>query len=285
MFLFVARRLAWAGVLAFVISLVTFILFFLIPNDAATLRVGRGSLARSLQTQFDLQGRRPQQYAQFLEHIFTADFGRSTRTREDASRLVGKALPVTASLVIGGDGHVADDRLPDRDPLGAAAALAARQRDDGLRADRGLGAPGLGVADALVLPRREAPPLPGRRLLQLLRQRAGALRRRGRLGLAHGAAVVRVRAPVRGALRADAARLGHRDSGRGLRGRSPMPRAPEPRGSCAATCSRTRCSRSSRCSGWTSGSRSPARSSSSRPSGCRASGSSSTSRRCRAICR
>ncbi len=102
MFLFVARRLAWAGVLAFVISLVTFILFFLIPNDAATLRVGRGSLARSLQSQFDLQGSPPQQYAQFLEHIFTADFGRSTRTREDASQLVGKAIPVTASLVIGG---------------------------------------------------------------------------------------------------------------------------------------------------------------------------------------
>jgi peptide/nickel transport system permease protein len=100
--LFVVRRLAWAGVLAFVISLVTFVLFFMIPNDAATLRVGRGSLARSLQSQFDLQGSPPQQYAQFLEHIFTADFGRSTRTRENASRLVGKALPVTASLVIGG---------------------------------------------------------------------------------------------------------------------------------------------------------------------------------------
>jgi peptide/nickel transport system permease protein len=100
--LFVVRRLAWAGVLAFVISLVTFVLFFMIPNDAATLRVGRGSLARSLQSQFDLQGSPPQQYAQFLQHIFTADFGRSTRTREKASRLVGKALPVTASLVFGG---------------------------------------------------------------------------------------------------------------------------------------------------------------------------------------
>jgi peptide/nickel transport system permease protein len=74
----------------------------MIPNDAATLRVGRGSLARSLQSQFDLQGSPPQQYAQFLEHIFTADFGRSTRTREDASHLVGRAIPVTASLVIGG---------------------------------------------------------------------------------------------------------------------------------------------------------------------------------------
>lgn len=102
MLLFIARRLVWAGVLAVVISLVTFLIFFAVPNNAATLRVGRGALAQSLQTQFSLQGSLPEQYARFVGHLLTGDFGRSTRTRTKTSDAITKALPVTASLVIGG---------------------------------------------------------------------------------------------------------------------------------------------------------------------------------------
>lgn len=102
MLLFIARRLVWAGVLAVVISLVTFVIFFAVPNDSATLRVGRGALAQSLQTQFSLQGSLPEQYARFVGHLLTGDFGRSTRTRNQTSDVITKALPVTASLVIGG---------------------------------------------------------------------------------------------------------------------------------------------------------------------------------------
>src|SRR5947207_12070319 len=102
MFVFIVRRLFWAVLLAFVISLITFVIFFLIPNNAATLRVGRGSLAQSLQAQFSLQGSLPEQYAHFVGHILTGDFGRSTRTRDQASDVITEALPVTASLVFGG---------------------------------------------------------------------------------------------------------------------------------------------------------------------------------------
>jgi peptide/nickel transport system permease protein len=102
MVLFIVRRLFWAVLLAFVISVITFVIFFLIPNNAATLRVGRGSLAQSLQAQFSLQGSLPEQYAHFVGHILTGDFGRSTRTRDQASDVIREALPVTASLVIGG---------------------------------------------------------------------------------------------------------------------------------------------------------------------------------------
>jgi peptide/nickel transport system permease protein len=99
---FIVRRLFWAVLLAVVITVITFVIFFLVPNNAATLRVGRGSLAQSLQTQFSLQGSLPEQYAHFVGHILTGDFGRSTRTRDQASDAITEALPVTASLVIGG---------------------------------------------------------------------------------------------------------------------------------------------------------------------------------------
>ena len=102
MLVFIVRRLCWAVLLAFVISLITFVIFFLVPNNAATLRFGRGSLAQSLQTQFSLPGSLPEQYAHFVGHILTGDFGRSTRTRDQASDVIKEALPVTASLVIGG---------------------------------------------------------------------------------------------------------------------------------------------------------------------------------------
>jgi peptide/nickel transport system permease protein len=99
---FIVRRLLWAGLLAFVISVIAFVIFFMIPNNAATLRVGRGSLAQSLQQQFSLQGSLPDQYAHFVGHILNGDFGRSTRTRDQASDVITEALPVTASLVVGG---------------------------------------------------------------------------------------------------------------------------------------------------------------------------------------
>jgi peptide/nickel transport system permease protein len=102
MLLFVARRLLWAGALAVVITVVAFVIFFMVPNNGATLRVGRGALASSLQTQFSLQGSLPDQYARFVGHLLNGDFGRSTRTGDQASDVITQALPVTASLVIGG---------------------------------------------------------------------------------------------------------------------------------------------------------------------------------------
>lgn len=102
MLLFIVRRLFWAVGLAFVITVITFLIFFVVPNDAASFRRGQGSLSRSLQSQFGLEGSLPDQYARFLGHVFTGDFGRSTRTGDAASDVITQALPVTASIVLGG---------------------------------------------------------------------------------------------------------------------------------------------------------------------------------------
>ena len=102
MLVFIVRRLGWAVLLAFVITIITFVIFFLVPNNAASFRRGQGSLQRSLQSQFGLQGSLPDQYARFLGHVLTGDFGRSTRTGDAARDVITQALPVTASIVIGG---------------------------------------------------------------------------------------------------------------------------------------------------------------------------------------
>src|SRR4051794_41980553 len=118
MLVFIIRRLGWAVMLVFVITIITFVIFFLVPNNAATLRFGRGALARSLQTQFSLQGSVPEQYAKFLTHIVSGDFGRSTRTSDSASNVISTALPGTASLGIGGPEIGEGTARPDWPPHG-----------------------------------------------------------------------------------------------------------------------------------------------------------------------
>jgi peptide/nickel transport system permease protein len=99
---FIVRRLLWAGLLGLVITLITFLLFVVVPTS--TVRPERGSFGPDLQTQFDLQGKSvPQQYVRFLGHVFGhGDFGRSVRSRRPVTEVISQALPVTASLVIGG---------------------------------------------------------------------------------------------------------------------------------------------------------------------------------------
>jgi peptide/nickel transport system permease protein len=101
---FVVRRLLWAVLLALVISLFTFIIFFIIPTDTRSTLSGRGAADPTLQGQFNLRRQSvPVQYIHFLEHVVRhADLGRSISTGAPVTRVIGNALPVTASLVIGG---------------------------------------------------------------------------------------------------------------------------------------------------------------------------------------
>jgi peptide/nickel transport system permease protein len=101
---FVVGRLLWAVLLAFVISVITFALFFALPpNQPASNR--QGQVTPNLQTQFNLDGRRsfPAEYGHFLDRVVRhGDLGRSLRQPRAVREIIGKSLPVTASLVIGG---------------------------------------------------------------------------------------------------------------------------------------------------------------------------------------
>jgi peptide/nickel transport system permease protein len=101
---FVVGRLLWAVLLLGVISVITFALFFALPPNAPGSN-RQGQQAPNLQTQFNLEGRKsfPDQYRQFVGRVVGhGDLGRSLRQPLSVRYIIRRALPVTASLVIGG---------------------------------------------------------------------------------------------------------------------------------------------------------------------------------------
>jgi peptide/nickel transport system permease protein len=101
---FVVRRLLWAVLLALIISLFTFIIFFIIPTDTRSTLSGRGPTDPTLQGQFNLRHQSvATQYVHFLDHlVHHGDLGRSVRSGIPVTQTLASAVPVTASLVVGG---------------------------------------------------------------------------------------------------------------------------------------------------------------------------------------
>jgi peptide/nickel transport system permease protein len=100
---FVARRLASAVLLAFVLTLITFVMFFVLPEDRRPVQQGQASFVPDLQTQFHARGSLVEQYARFLERVVLhGDLGDSFRREKPVTTVIGDTLPITASLVIGG---------------------------------------------------------------------------------------------------------------------------------------------------------------------------------------
>src|SRR6266536_6420626 len=101
---FIVRRLVWAFLLAAVITLFTFIIFFIIPTDTRSALSGRGESDPTLAGQFNLRDKPvTTQYVSFLDHLVEhGDLGRSIRSGIPVRDSIVRAVPVTASLVIGG---------------------------------------------------------------------------------------------------------------------------------------------------------------------------------------
>lgn len=104
MLAFVVKRLGWAVMLLAVISFITFIIFFILPSDARTIQSGRGAIDPNLQGQFNLKEQSvPEQYAHFLWSVVRhGNLGTSFREGVPVAYMIQQALPVTATLVIGG---------------------------------------------------------------------------------------------------------------------------------------------------------------------------------------
>ena len=213
-----AKRLIWAVVLLLVVTLVTYIIFFVIPADAGPHRPGAELDRRS-----DFR-----EYGESSRHGLPAVRGvplparHRGRARElvllkrSVNSILGSAAPVTLALVLGG----AVLWMLLAIPIGIISALRPRsildRRRDGLRADRDLGASRLDRPDVLVLLRLQARLVPDLRLLRLL-QPVDAVRRTDRMGVPHDPALDLVRAALRGVLRpADPLQRDRRDE-RGVR--------------------------------------------------------------------
>jgi peptide/nickel transport system permease protein len=108
---YIARRLVWVVVLLFVITLITFVVFSVLPAaDPAALRAGRQpspQLIASIREQFGLDDPKPVQFFRYLGDILPfvggdgVNFGYSFQSNTEVLPQILNRLPVTIFLTTG----------------------------------------------------------------------------------------------------------------------------------------------------------------------------------------
>jgi peptide/nickel transport system permease protein len=103
---YLIRRLLWAVVLFIAITIITYIIFFMIPTDPARKACGQlvtPACVKNARHYLGLDRPVYIQYWHFLRRlVFHGSLGRSFANRQDINTIIGRAAPVTASLVFGG---------------------------------------------------------------------------------------------------------------------------------------------------------------------------------------
>ncbi len=103
---YLIRRVLWAGVLFLCVTVVTYVIFFVIPANPAQLVAGKSATTEDIQRAERFLGLdRPiyVQYGKFVKRlVWEQSLGTSFATRQDVNDVVLRAAPVTASLVFGG---------------------------------------------------------------------------------------------------------------------------------------------------------------------------------------
>jgi len=103
---YIVRRLLWAVVLFLAVTAVTYVIFFIIPADPARLACGQRATPDCVERArhfYGLDQPVPVQYGKFLKRLVVdRSLGRSFTGRLSVNSVIGEAVPVTASLVVGG---------------------------------------------------------------------------------------------------------------------------------------------------------------------------------------
>jgi peptide/nickel transport system permease protein len=107
LFRYLVRRVLWAIFLFLVITFVTFVIFFMAPNNPARAVCGgdqAGPVCLKTATEkLGLDKPVPVQYYRFLKRLVVdQDLGTSYATSQSINETIKEAAPVTASLVFGG---------------------------------------------------------------------------------------------------------------------------------------------------------------------------------------
>jgi peptide/nickel transport system permease protein len=106
MFQYLIRRLLWAGVLFLAVTLVTYVIFFLVPASPARLAAGQSATperVREVEKFLGLDDPVYVQYGNFLKRlVLDGSLGQSFITRQSVNEEIFRAAPITASLVFGG---------------------------------------------------------------------------------------------------------------------------------------------------------------------------------------
>ncbi|MEA2192731.1 MAG: peptide/nickel transport system permease protein [Solirubrobacteraceae bacterium] len=103
---YIARRLLWVGVLVFVVSLLTFVIFYLFPSaDPAVLRAGRNpnpEVIAQIREQLGLDRPWPVQFGDYLQRlVLHLDLGYSYQNDVAVRTEILERLPATMSLALG----------------------------------------------------------------------------------------------------------------------------------------------------------------------------------------
>jgi peptide/nickel transport system permease protein len=104
MYRFLIRRLAFAVLVLWLISVAVFGLFFVAPHDPARLIAGRLASPQTLDLvrhRLGLDQPIPDQYLHFLSNLLHGNLGYSYYNSEPVTSLMASRLPVTASLTLG----------------------------------------------------------------------------------------------------------------------------------------------------------------------------------------
>jgi peptide/nickel transport system permease protein len=105
-FRYLVRRILWALLLFFCVTVVTYVIFFIIPANPAQLAAGKSAQQdriREVEKFLGLDQPVYVQYAKFMKRlVIDQSLGTSFATRQDVNDIILRAAPVTASLVFGG---------------------------------------------------------------------------------------------------------------------------------------------------------------------------------------
>ena len=103
---FLIRRIFWAIFLFLVATIITYLIFWVIPSDPAALAAGKSATPADIaRVRHFLHLDEPiwQQYLRFVWQLVRhGSLGESFVNRESVRTIIGKDAPVTASLVFGG---------------------------------------------------------------------------------------------------------------------------------------------------------------------------------------
>jgi peptide/nickel transport system permease protein len=103
---FLIRRVLWAIFLFFVATIITYLIFWVIPSDPAQLAAGKSATPADIaRVRHFMHLDQPiwRQYLRFVWNLVRhGDLGQSFVNRQSVDTLIGKDAPVTASLVLGG---------------------------------------------------------------------------------------------------------------------------------------------------------------------------------------
>ena len=104
---YLIRRILWAILLFIIITFVTFVIFFMGPNDPARAQCGgdqaQPACLKLVTQKYGLDKPLYVQYWYFFDRlVIHQNLGTSYATGQSINQSIGKAAPVTASLVFGG---------------------------------------------------------------------------------------------------------------------------------------------------------------------------------------